>query len=239
MSNDYKLLLGRSPDLEDHEINVFEAAFLTLMKRSETHPGALAIYVEEILGLKVCSEEQNFEVLSNAVHVRTLFLNLAVNGNCIRSSTNYHNPRPYNLISPAQQASIGLQIFNSIKHPSASSNVDIGSPPPKVHRKHGMDGSIDTTAVGAMDDPKLTELLALYREARDHFKATDQDTKLYLTMAKVLRDKAKECMEYMAKINTGDERLAELRDTYERMSMECQEAQGVKRRRGCECVDAP
>ncbi|KAL8800664.1 MAG: hypothetical protein Q9182_005034 [Xanthomendoza sp. 2 TL-2023] len=240
LSNDYKLLLGRSPDLEDHEINVFEAAFLTLMKRSVTHPGALAIYVEEILGLKVCSETQKFEVLKNAIHVRTLFLNLVVNGNCIRSPTDNHNPRPSNLISSAQQASIGLQIFNSIKHPSAPSNVEIDSRPPKIHRMHGLDRSIDTAAVGTMDDPKLTELLALYRETRDHFEETDQDTKLYLALAKVLRDKAKECMQYMAKINVGDMRLAELRDTYERMSiMECQEGQRVKRRRGCGSVDAP
>lgn len=75
MSNDYKLLLTRSSDLEDHEVNIYEAAFLTLMKNAETHPGALALYVEEILGLKVAPERQKFEVLKDAVHVRTLFLN--------------------------------------------------------------------------------------------------------------------------------------------------------------------
>ncbi|KAL8687781.1 MAG: hypothetical protein Q9224_005052 [Gallowayella concinna] len=243
LSNDYKILLGRSPDLEDHEINVFEAAFLTLMKRNETHPGALAIYVEEILGLKVGSEKQTFEVLSNAVHVRTLFLKLAVNSNPIRSSTTCHNPPPHNLIPSAQQASIGLQVFNSIMHPSATSKVEIDSLDslrPKVERTHGLDGSIDTASVGAMDDPKLTELLAVYREAKDHFEATDQNSKTYRALANVVRDKAKACMQYIEKLNMDDKRLVELHDTYERMStMESKEVQGLKRRRGCERVDAP
>ena len=75
ISHDYRRLQGRSPDLEDHEINIFEAAFLTLMKDAATHSGALAIYVEEILGIRPVPDNQKLQALQNAVHVRTLFLN--------------------------------------------------------------------------------------------------------------------------------------------------------------------
>lgn len=75
MSNDYRRLRERSPNLEDHEINVFEAAFLTLMRDAATHPGALAIYVEEILGTKMVPDNEKVHALKNTIQVRTLFLN--------------------------------------------------------------------------------------------------------------------------------------------------------------------
>ena len=75
LSNDYQRLQRRSPDLEDHEINVFEAAFLILMRDHRFHPGALAIYVDEILSTKTASDSQKYQALKNAIHVRTLLLN--------------------------------------------------------------------------------------------------------------------------------------------------------------------
>lgn len=74
LSNDYQRLQERSPNLEDHEINVFEAAFLILMRDHRYHPGALTIYVEEILGLSTKIASDGLK-LRNAIHVRTLFLN--------------------------------------------------------------------------------------------------------------------------------------------------------------------
>lgn len=75
MSNHYKLLLGRSQDLADYEITVFEAAFMTLIQDAKTHAGAVAIFVDELLGLKPLSQPQKPEALKCAVRVRTLFMN--------------------------------------------------------------------------------------------------------------------------------------------------------------------
>lgn len=75
MSGDYQLLLGRSSRLENFEINIFEAAFVRLMEDTKTHPGAMQIYVEELLGLKVVAQPLKPRALSGAVKVRTMFMN--------------------------------------------------------------------------------------------------------------------------------------------------------------------
>lgn len=75
MSNDYKLFSNRSSNLEDFEINIFEAVFLKLMEDMNTHPGAIQIYVEEILGLKAVAQPLRPRALTNAVRVRTMFMN--------------------------------------------------------------------------------------------------------------------------------------------------------------------
>lgn len=90
-----------------------------------------------------------------------------------------------------------------------------------------------------MDDPKLTELLAVYREAKSHLKATEQKTEAYFTLAKILCSKAKDCIQYMMKVKAGDARLVELRNTLERVSGGgIWEAQGTKRRREYDWVDS-
>lgn len=75
MSGDYQTLLGRSSRLENFEINIFEAAFVRLMEDVKTHPGAIQIYVEELLGLKAITQPLKGRALSSAVKVRTMFLN--------------------------------------------------------------------------------------------------------------------------------------------------------------------
>ncbi len=83
-----------------------------------------------------------------------------------------------------------------------------------------------------MDDPKMTEMLAVYREAKSHFKETEQNTEAHFTMARILCGKAKECIQHMQKVKPGDARLVELRDTLQRTSGggSC-ETQGTKRSR--------
>ncbi|KAI4255550.1 MAG: hypothetical protein L6R42_006677 [Xanthoria sp. 1 TBL-2021] len=215
VSNDYGRLQERSPNLEDHEINVFEAAFLTLMRDAATHPGALAIYVEEILGTKMVPENEKLQALKNAIQVRTLFLN-------------------------PQEANIGQHIFSSIHHPGPQATVRKDDlPHQQKFRLHTYGGSTDATSAGAMDDPRLTELLAVYREAKSHFKGTEQNTEAHFTLARILCTKATECIQYMTKMKAGDARLVELRDTLERVSGGgTWEAQGTKRRREYDRVDS-
>ncbi|KAI4267158.1 MAG: hypothetical protein L6R38_008379 [Xanthoria sp. 2 TBL-2021] len=234
MSNDYRRLRERSPNLEDHEINVFEAAFLTLMRDAATHPGALAIYVEEILGTKMVPDNEKVHALKNTIQVRTLFLNLTVNSSPSQSSP-HHNPHhlPRNFVPSVQEANVGQHIFNSIHHPAPKAMIRKDSlPHHQSHRLHTYDGSTDANSTGAMDDPRLTELLAVYREAKSHFKGTEQNTEVYFTLARILCTKATDCIQYMMKVKAGDARLVELRDTLERVSSGgTWEAQGTKRRR--------
>ncbi|KAL8983509.1 MAG: hypothetical protein Q9205_002270 [Flavoplaca limonia] len=232
LSNDYQRLQERSPNLEDHEINVFEAAFLILMKDHRFHPGALTIYVEEILGLstKIAADFQKYQALRNAIHVRTLFLNLAVNNHPKQTSLSSINAPFQSFVSSAQEASIGQQIYNSIHHPGPHTSVKKDN----LRRPwvHAVSGSTDATSTGSMDDPKLTELLAVYREAKSHFRGTEQNTEAYFTLARILCSKATDCIQYMTKVKSGDARLVELRDTLERVSGGAGvDIQGTKRRR--------
>ncbi|KAL8730331.1 MAG: hypothetical protein Q9181_004690 [Wetmoreana brouardii] len=92
MDNHYKLLLGRSQDLADYEITVYDAAFMTLIQDAKTHMGAVAIFVEELLGMKPLSQPQKPEALKCAVRVRTLFLNLAIKENRSKPSASHSKP---------------------------------------------------------------------------------------------------------------------------------------------------
>ncbi|KAL8856707.1 MAG: hypothetical protein Q9178_006664 [Gyalolechia marmorata] len=231
ISHDYRRLQGRSPDLEDHEINIFEAAFLTLMKDAATHSGALGIYVEEILGMRPVPDNQKLQALQNALHVRTLFLNLAVNSSGGHSSPPYHDYIPRSSTPSAQEASIGLRIFNSIHHPRTQITGRKENRPHQTQGLLGFDGSTDAVLEGAMDDPKLTELLAVYREAKSHFRETEHNTEAYSTMGRILCGKATECIQHMQKVKPGDARLVELQDTLQRTCGGSCVAQGIKRRR--------
>ncbi|KAL8650727.1 MAG: hypothetical protein Q9226_005021 [Calogaya cf. arnoldii] len=236
MSNDYQRLQQRSPDLEEHEINVFEAAFMRLMRNAATHPGALAIYVAEILGIKMLPDTDNekLHTMKNAIHVRTLFLNMAV------TSSPRHHPLPGNFVPSAQEANIGLQIFNSIHHPSPRPTARTSSlPQNQKSRLHAPDGSTEATST-TMDDPRLTELLAVYREAKGHFRGTEHNTEAYFTLARILCTKATDCIQYMMKVKPGDARLEELRDMLARVSGSggtC-EGPGMKRRREYDWIDS-
>lgn len=74
ISHQYKLLLGRSQNIADCEITVFEAAFIVLMQHGQSHRAALSLFVEELLGLKQVSQPQKKEVLKAAARVHTLLL---------------------------------------------------------------------------------------------------------------------------------------------------------------------
>lgn len=75
MTNQYKLMLGRSRNIADCEITVFEAAFMVLMQDAKAHHGALYLFVEEILGLKLVAQPQKQEVLKEALKIHSLLLN--------------------------------------------------------------------------------------------------------------------------------------------------------------------
>ncbi|KAL8938587.1 MAG: hypothetical protein Q9216_003815 [Gyalolechia sp. 2 TL-2023] len=113
MTNDYKLLCNRSPHLEDYEINIYEAAFSKLMADVDTHIGAIHIYVEEILGLRAVSQPLKLRALTNAVKVRTMISNFAVNENRTQPSPMLNNP-PAQYPYAFTQTRSGMQLLNNL-----------------------------------------------------------------------------------------------------------------------------
>ncbi|KAI4117425.1 MAG: hypothetical protein LQ338_007555 [Usnochroma carphineum] len=109
MTNHYKLLLNRSSKLEDCEVNIVEAAFVKLMEDAKTHAGAIQIYVEELLGLKVVTQPLKLRALMGAVKIRTMFLHLAMYDDRPKPSPAYKSP-PFTI----PQTESGTQLLNNL-----------------------------------------------------------------------------------------------------------------------------
>ncbi|KAL8716492.1 MAG: hypothetical protein Q9225_006183 [Loekoesia sp. 1 TL-2023] len=243
MSNDYKLFSNRSSNLEDFEINIFEAAFLKLMEDMNTHAGAIQIYVEEILGLKTLAQPLRLRALTNAVRVRTMFLNLATTKGHIQPSPTLNNPQCQYPIAFTQNES-GKQILDNIA--SRPRNLPVQYPSGELRPKYGhlLSSSIqpkttinysrrqiyplaqtsdggqgfqtqtNASSTVTTDDPKLADLLSIYNDAKTNFRMTAANTTAHLSFATFLRDRAQQCFECMSKISPGDIRLDELCHTY-------------------------
>ncbi|KAI4290350.1 MAG: hypothetical protein L6R35_000387 [Caloplaca aegaea] len=234
MSGDYQLLLGRSSRLENFEINIFEAAFVRLMEDTKTHPGAMQIYVEELLGLKVVAQPLKPRALSGAVKVRTMFMNLAINDAQPQSSPTRSNP-PFifpqnesgmqllsNLQSRAGYAPIRVPVqttwsgYDSLVNNNAHSNKvqprntfsrSIFPYTMKENDLPCLDNNRGDTSTAEMDDPKLTSLLAEYHKNRHIFKMGTANNAGYQMLDNGLRDAAQRCIHYMSQVKPGDARL--------------------------------
>ncbi|KAL8938834.1 MAG: hypothetical protein Q9211_003023 [Gyalolechia sp. 1 TL-2023] len=235
MTNDYKLLCNRSRNLEDYEINIYEAAFSKLMADMDTHVGAIHIYVEEILGLRAVSQPLKLRALTNAVRVRTMISNFAINGNRTEPSPMINNPPvryPYafmqnrsgmelldNLAARSNSVSAQHLLFNDNHYghgPAVSSNTHAGQP---NHQPTQMDTSqygfqTNFYAPSTSNDPKLSDLLSAYHDAMANFRMTAVDNTVQLNFARTLCDKAEQCFNCMREVNPGDMRLSDVYQSY-------------------------
>ncbi|KAL8706291.1 MAG: hypothetical protein Q9201_000667 [Fulgogasparrea decipioides] len=229
MDNHYKLLLGRSQNLADHEITVYDAAFMTLIQDAKTHMGAVAIFVEELLGLKPLSQPLKPEALKCTVRVRTLFLNLAIKDNRSQPSASHRKPPVSSAFADNQDdgGKMHQMWANPDEEAEFSRRPKIGGyteqnfPPPasNENRPHGLDGNTDADSItNNMDDPKLAKLLSVYRDAKRECNHTEPNTTPYFTSTRFLRDTAENCIQYISNIDPGDPRLGELRNTFEETS---------------------
>ncbi|KAL8652783.1 MAG: hypothetical protein Q9210_002480 [Variospora velana] len=244
LSGDYQLLLGRSSRLENFEINIFEAAFVRLMEDTQTHPGAMQIYVEELLGLKVVAQPLKPRALSGAVKVRTMFMN-PINDAQPQSSPTCSNP-PF--IFP--QSESGLQLLSNLQSRAGYAPIPVpvqatwsgydllvnkNAPSNKVQSRNTfsrseqhifpytmkendlpcLDTNRDDTSTAEMDDPKLTSLLAEYYKNRHILKLATANNAGYRMLANGLRDTAQRCIHYMSQVKPGDARLGELCEALE------------------------
>ncbi|KAI4187461.1 MAG: hypothetical protein LQ348_004070 [Seirophora lacunosa] len=236
MSGDYQTLLGRSSRLENFEINIFEAAFVRLMEDVKTHPGAIQIYVEELLGLKAITQPLKGRALSSAVKVRTMFLNLAINDDQPPPSPTC-NSSP--LLFP--QSESGLQLLSNLQSRAGYApsrvpvlgarsgyehNVQLRNTfnhaeqhmVPHTMRENNLpnlDNILNATSTAEMDDPRLTSLLAEHCRYKHTFKMTTASSAGYLILANQLRDSTQKCIHYMSQVNPGDTRLGELCEALE------------------------
>ncbi|KAL9013866.1 MAG: hypothetical protein Q9173_001464 [Seirophora scorigena] len=236
MSGDYQTLLGRSSRLENFEINIFEAAFVRLMEDTKTHPGAIQIYVEELLGLKAITQPLKLRALSSAVKVRTMFLNLAIHDVQPPSSPTYNSP-PF--LFP--QSESGLQLLSNLQ--SRAGYAPIRVPVLGVRSGHernvqlrntfnhaeqhvvphtlrennlpSLDNILDPTSTAETDDPRLASLLAEHCRYKHTFKMAAASTAGYLILANQLRDSTQKCIHYMSQVKPGDTRLGELCEALE------------------------
>ena len=72
--NERDVINACSPNLEDHEITIAQKAFLILMKNEDSYHGAFAVYMDELLGLKIGIGKDIKQIIQDAVQVGAIFL---------------------------------------------------------------------------------------------------------------------------------------------------------------------
>lgn len=72
LNHELKVIRARSQNLRDHEISIYQKAFVTLMNNGEDHMAGLELYTEEILGLKPLRAVEKIGVLRQAMETRRL-----------------------------------------------------------------------------------------------------------------------------------------------------------------------
>ncbi|KAL8633750.1 hypothetical protein Q9189_000486 [Teloschistes chrysophthalmus] len=224
MTNQYKLMLGRSRNIADCEITVFEAAFMVLMQDAKAHHGALYLFVEEILGLKLVAQPQKQEVLKEALKIHSLLLNLAASTVDQHTSTThpmpskeasstYNRPDGYGygkttvLESNPSMPRHTNDVRTSAKERTSSSTADFD-------RELGFNDKAKPDLASYMDNPRLSKLFNLYENAKKEFQTSNPSSDEYLKVTKFLRDTAENCIQYLSSINAEDARLDELRETF-------------------------
>lgn len=74
LEHELKLISSRSKLLADHEISIVQKAFMVLMDNPEHRVGAVELYVQEIIGLRLIVGKEKEEALQTAVNARNLIL---------------------------------------------------------------------------------------------------------------------------------------------------------------------
>ncbi|KAL9580892.1 MAG: hypothetical protein Q9212_004219 [Teloschistes hypoglaucus] len=250
MTNQYKLMLGRSPNIANCEITVFEAAFMVLMEDAKTHCGALYLFVEEMLGLKIVAQPQKQEALKAALKIHSLLLNLAV------SSADHHTG-PTMYPTPSKEASATFNRPDShgygnttVSESIVNAGVFHPDPPMPRHtdevrtsakertssftadfdRELGFNDQAKPDLASHMDNPRLSKLFRIYLNARKEFHESNPSSDEYIQVTKFLRDTAENCIQYLSSINAEDARLQEIKQTFSEASNVMTKKMGGSRR---------
>ena len=74
ISHERDTINARSSNLEEHEITITQKAFAILMQHEDTLHGAIQLYVEEIIGLKFSTVQDESRVVQDAICVKATIL---------------------------------------------------------------------------------------------------------------------------------------------------------------------
>ncbi|KAL8659391.1 MAG: hypothetical protein Q9202_007140 [Teloschistes flavicans] len=220
ISHQYKLLLGRSQNIADCEITVFEAAFIVLMQQGHTHRAALSLFVEELLGLKQVSQPQKKEArptstkeMSSAYKPSERHGKATMMDSIHASVAHLDPPLAHQVTTPSQSVEEEDTIRN-IHELQRGAEKSI-SPPNTAgsDRELGLNDRANPEPTSHMDNPRLAKIFSLYHNAKKEFQTSDPSSEGHLGTTKFLRDTAENCIQYLSGINAEDARLEELRQT--------------------------
>lgn len=72
LTQDLSVIQARSQDLVNHEITVYQKAFVILMNNEDDHVGGIEIYFDELLGLSLIKSTDHQQALETAIKAREL-----------------------------------------------------------------------------------------------------------------------------------------------------------------------
>lgn len=72
LTQDLSVIEARSQDLVNHEITVYQKAFVILMNNEDDHVGGIEIYIDELLGLSLIKSTDHQQALETAIKAREL-----------------------------------------------------------------------------------------------------------------------------------------------------------------------
>ena len=74
LTHEWEIIRRRSHNLADNEISIVQKAFMILMADMEARTGAIELYVEEILGVKLVSDVDQLKTFEMAFKARNMVL---------------------------------------------------------------------------------------------------------------------------------------------------------------------
>ena len=185
LHHDLHVIRRRSQNLADNEITVNQKAFATLMGDKNDQNSALALYVDEIIGLKFVMPTRN----QNSSALKMIVISTAIQSkNCIlgkQPTFEHRNSSPDELfVSDTCNTSQVSDSSHRVKE--------------TVEKMPMNDSSNHIVSGSTSQNEKLKRLFNMYRTAKADFHTTSPKTLDRTRAAKFLRDTIENCLEYMS-----------------------------------------
>ncbi|KAL9126619.1 MAG: hypothetical protein Q9217_004357 [Psora testacea] len=178
------IIRQRSQDLADNEITIMQKAFALLFENDYTHHAAIALWVEEVLGINAIPAVYRPHVLTSVVRTKSLILD--------RLEDYRPADAPGHIFSVSNRGT--LQGFAEeapfTSEKSWPSQDDVPSVVAKLRKKH-------SPFEPRGDDEKLRRLMDIYYKARSDFHSTPSKSLDRTKAAKFLRDTIENCLTYI------------------------------------------
>ncbi|KAG8527403.1 uncharacterized protein KY384_007555 [Bacidia gigantensis] len=190
------LVTRRSQNLADHEITLAQLAFTRLYENERTHSGALALWIEEILGVNIVPVERKPMVLRTAVAAKKFTLDRLDQHQKLQPSGGPSVQDPH-LKSTTK---LGDSANNQATASESSTLCDGSS---QDQGRHIEIWNAESSGIELKMDQKLRRLCDLYSQARAEFDSAPRKSLLLTENAKFLRDTIENCMTYVKRKTLG------------------------------------